>query len=510
MSFENFDIALCTRVDSAVLKRFTKLLTMVQTKLDIPYVNLIKFVIIELLVSIVLEPAWELIISRFAHRRIVRGQRVPLKSLAHSRTFPCSLSIGRLSSFFAVTLSLVVLGGSLASEYAVDAVSKLTEFEGNATVYALHAGRRADKIWTSDLKGDEREAAKKSSVATGRMAEFCHYLDSSTKSYHVNATFVESDVGEKSCVDNDPSMSYKLPSICTLTRRENHDFYCVLDKEGRFIKGERFNIERTLENDWRREVFANDRSIVLHMCSRVNCEKSNTTFGARERADSAHLYCPRDDRLKSTCLYVSTRWVLLSGFSTETGHPPSAEGTSTLVYRNMRGNKAFSPMTPFDLGVQAYYAVSFQQEIDYTTFEVPRNRDGVVIMLMLEGFGREADIRSVRDYRKDEIEIVTEIRLLLFIPLLIATLALVTGAAIGLVLQPKRTMIFQPPVSMEQLMACARARDSGAQHDHAFGHPNQKLVMGIVKDNYGLQRFSVDALNTEEYNSSLGWSRQDN
>lgn len=63
---------------------------MILVNIPINYFNVIKFIAIEVPVSCLLEPAWELIISRTAHARVVRGERVTLASLPTSRTFPCA------------------------------------------------------------------------------------------------------------------------------------------------------------------------------------------------------------------------------------------------------------------------------------------------------------------------------------------------------------------------------------------------------------------------------------
>lgn len=96
---------------------------MVLLNIPLSVFNVLKFVAVELLESCLLEPAWELIISRRVHARVVRGERVTLAALLKSRTFPCALAFGRLSGSVATTLSLLTLGGSLASEYAVDLTS---------------------------------------------------------------------------------------------------------------------------------------------------------------------------------------------------------------------------------------------------------------------------------------------------------------------------------------------------------------------------------------------------
>lgn len=93
---------------------------MVLIDININVFNVLKFIAVEVLVAWALQSAWELIISRSSHARVVRGEQVTLTSLARSRTFPCALSTGRLSRFVVVSLSLLALGGSLATNYAVD------------------------------------------------------------------------------------------------------------------------------------------------------------------------------------------------------------------------------------------------------------------------------------------------------------------------------------------------------------------------------------------------------
>lgn len=69
-------------------------MVLIDIPIPINIFNALKFAAVELLVSFLLEPAWELIISRAAHARVVRGERVTLSALPKSRTFPCALTIG--------------------------------------------------------------------------------------------------------------------------------------------------------------------------------------------------------------------------------------------------------------------------------------------------------------------------------------------------------------------------------------------------------------------------------
>ena len=165
---------------------------MIVTRLLVSIVNVIKFFVLELLVSIVLEPAWKLIISRVAHYRIIRGHRVPLDSIPHSRTFPCALSIGGVSTAVAITLSFIVLGGSLASEYAVDAVSKPVRHNESTIVYARRLGRSTD--FHRHL--DPVTVATNISPTVAKMTDRCAYCDVKTNRFFVNASFADSTTQE--------------------------------------------------------------------------------------------------------------------------------------------------------------------------------------------------------------------------------------------------------------------------------------------------------------------------
>ena len=122
-------------------------------------------------------------------------------------------------------------------------------------------------------------------------------------------------------------------------------------------------------------------------------------------------------------------------------------------------------------------------------------------MLMLEGFGRSEDVSMMRDYRQDAQEQWTSVDLRLFAPILAATVSLVAMGSFALLLQPKRSMVFQVPVSVEQLMRCARARET--EHSNwAFGVREKKLQLGFVVDAEGRQVFSVNALDTVSYDPS--------
>ncbi len=468
-------------------------------------VNVIKFFVLELLVSIVLEPAWELIISRVAHYRIIRGHRVPLASIAHSRTFPCALSIGGVSTAVAIALSFTVLGGSFASEYAVDVIAKPVPHEGNTTVYARRLGRAADSgLLQQSPNSNFKDASQNISATVSTMVERCFYYDDKTNRYFVNASFETSGNQESPCVENDPQMTYQVPAVCTLTAKQAHDYYCVWNPTTKKLEATR-DFPQSFDQNWYRELYANNKSIQLHKCELSTCEKQNV-ISSTGGDITANLYCRRrnTDGLDG-CVYVSDRWVVLSRFNPSTGIP-SRQIDAVLVYRNSRGKQAFEPMSPIDIRVIEYFQSSFDGHPEYTTFDLGREHDGFVIMLMLEGFGRPQDLVSIQDYRKDKSELFTTIDLKLLIPLIVATVLLVVGALISLVLTPKRNMVLQPPVSIEQAFACARAREEPGS-DTSWG-AKEKLDMGIVHDEHGTQRFSVRAENTVKYEPGLRWSHE--
>lgn len=128
-------------------------------------------------------------------------------------------------------------------------------------------------------------------------------------------------------------------------------------------------------------------------------------------------------------------------------------------------------------------------------------------MLLMEGFGREADLRLVHDSRKDKEKQYTQVNPFLFIPLLIVAALLVAAATMAAFIYPKRHMVLRVPVSSRQLMSCAQAREAG-DRETAYGHPQAKLQMGIVKEYENgeeKQKFSVDATNTASYKPSFQW-----
>lgn len=168
---------------------------MVLLNIPLPVFNILKFVAVELLVSCLLESAWELIINRRAHARVVRGERVTLAALPKSRTFPCSLTIGRLSGSVAVALSLLTLVGSLASEYAVDSTSVRVR-TGNSTawIYSRNYSTRlvGDPCSDPTLYDDPARAGFRDPIpATTLMANRCYYYDRERREHFVNATFAK-------------------------------------------------------------------------------------------------------------------------------------------------------------------------------------------------------------------------------------------------------------------------------------------------------------------------------
>ncbi len=466
---------------------------MLETRLQVSVVNLIKFIILELLVSIVLEPAWELIISRVAHYRIIRGHRVPLASISHSRTFPCALSIGRVSKSVAIALSFTVLGGSLASEYAVDAISKPVRHNGNTTVYAWRLGR------ASDVRRSI-EVATEIGVTVGKMVDRCYYRDVKTKRYFVNASFENSTTQETPCVDNNPKMTYQVPVACALTATEAHDGkYCTWNPTTEMFETTT-TFSESFHKNWLKELYDNSKSIQLHKCSLVGCEKQNRTLG-KGRGITAHLYCATQNSTYSCCIYVSDRWVVLGWFFMKTGLPGRGSNAPVIVYRNLRGKEALEPMSELDILVLVYYRSMHNFDADSSRLHLGEEHNGNVVMLMLEGFGRPEDRVSIRDYRKDGSELLTTIDLKLFVPLIVATVVLVVGALVAHIITPKRNMVLQPPVSMEQVFACARAREQLGSN--SWWGSEGMLDMGIVQDQHGTQRFSVCAKNSVEYKPGL-------
>lgn len=145
---------------------------MVLVNIRVNLFNLLKFIVLELLFSYVLGPAWELIISRTAHARIVRGERITLAFLPKVRTFPCTLTTGRLLGSVALFFSLLAFGGSLASEYAVDSRSvRVPSSDATAKVFSRNVGRKAKQNALSGISVG---------TITSVMTDRCCYRDETT------------------------------------------------------------------------------------------------------------------------------------------------------------------------------------------------------------------------------------------------------------------------------------------------------------------------------------------
>lgn len=489
--------------------------TMIVIDFPINTFNALKFIVLELLLSCVLEPVWELIISRTAHARVVRGEQVTLSSLPKSRTFPCALTTGRLSATAAAVLSLITLGGSLASEYAINSVLKTSESTDTALVYSRSVGRRSVESVDS-----MRDAADTAFV----MASRCYYRDKTTGKFFVNGTFANSTgFVQDSCVSNNSSKQYRASDVCILTRTSAHSDICLWNSTSETFEtssSPEYNAtgESSVLSEIRGGVGASTRngsqSLVLHMCSGGGSCTRNTTFA---RVYSAQVYCDPSEperfpqltyRYGMTCLYVSDRWMFLTTFNTEEGTPLRGNHPM-LVYSNVRGAGTFGNFTEFDFRILRFFRASFAEDLTFSSyFDIARRSEGIVLMLLLEGFARNADLQSIRDYRQDTTKLVTQVDERLFIPLLFATVVLVAGAIAAAVSQPKRDMVLQVPVSTQQLMSCARAREAGDDMS-AFGHSQGTLRMGIMKDGEDgekKQKFSVNAQYAVPYNPKVGLS----
>lgn len=492
---------------------------MVLIDIDINLFNVLKFLVLEMLISCVLEPGWELIISRSAHARVVKGEKVTLAPLKKWRTFPCALSTGRISRYGAAALSLLTFGGSLASEYAVNSVPVLQNGTETALVYSRSLGRNSL----------ENSSSMKAAVeAAAVMTERCYYRDRDSGKYFVNASFAPATFsnvtgGGVACVSNNLSERYEVSDVCILTAGQAGTGMCTWDESnGRFART--FD-ENYLRNQTKMVTNSNiysdihdlggNRELVLHICvtsstGEVSCSKIKTY----KRRHSAQLFCDSNpsQAIELVCLYVSEHWILLSRFDTRTGFFPSYASRYSipyhkLVYRNLRGVNAFDNFSSIDLNVlkyfQGYFRGSYEGDIDV---QVYRQREAVTLMLLLEGFGRTADLRRMRDYRQDKFRLHTNVNVPLLVPLFIVTGMLGVGSIVAACSQPKRGMVLQVPVSIEQLMRALRARETGEKS--AFGPGEAKLRLGIERVNMNdqeMQKFSVDVTKSVPYDAAVPW-----
>lgn len=175
---------------------------------------------------------------------------------------------------------------------------------------------------------------------------------------------------------------------------------------------------------------------------------------------------------------MSERWVLITTFDITTGFPVG-QRRPLLVYRNMRGAQAFRNTTDAHVMVVFHFQNMFVTQLGYVSFDMLGRREGVVLMLLTEGFGRTEDLHLVNDSREDKEKQYTQVRIFLFIPLLIAVLLLAVGATTARLMYPKRHIVLRVPVNSVQLMSCARAREKGGR-ETTFGHSQAKLQMSIA------------------------------
>lgn len=425
----------------------------------------------------------------------------------------------RLSGTVAAALSLLTLGGSLASEYAVDSASVKVRGNSTAWIYLRGIGRLSDEAFPLDFGRFFRGLI----AATTIMADRCYYRDGESREYFVNATFANVPNAEATaCVFNNSSQRFLVSDVCVIPEllALKEEIHCMWNStSGRFFPGPSNNAT-TADLSVLSEIRGGEgptarngsRGLIVHECNGQQCFYRSYFH----RVFDAQMYCnragPPDRKFPNqvTCLYVSERWMLMTIFDMTTGLPvgmryPSRAGANNpeLVFRNIRGASAFGNTSMVGLAVLHLFQDFFLRK----SIPVFGRREGVILMLLLEGFGHQADLWLVHDPREDEDKVYTQVNLVLFIPLLATSIVLVTGAILVGLNQPKRGFVLQVPVSTGQLMSCARAREA-CSGEEAFGHPEPNLQTGIVTDSEDgeeKQKFSVDARNTVPYKPGVQW-----
>lgn len=248
--------------------------------------------------------------------------------------------------------------------------------------------------------------------------------------------------------------------------------------------------------------------VVLYLCNRTGCSKD----GVYHRKISALQMCQMCHNKSSfasnhewICLYVSKRWVMISNFSKYTGAVSSSNSrvvdAPMLVYRNTRGSISFDNFSEFDFVVMR----SFRNNLEYTVH--PRNwsqhQAAVWFMLLLEGFGRSADLGRIRDHREDKPKLHTQVNILLLIPLLFVTIVLGVRGIAAVLRHPKRAMVLQVPVCTDQMMRYASEMEAGVKSDAKLRMGIEKVYVRAEKK----QRFSAYSTKPALYNPMIPWDK---
>lgn len=457
--------------------------------LSVSYVNVIKFIVVELLVSMLLEPAWEVYISRTAHHAVVRGRGVHLRTLRKLRSWPCALFTNRRSYILAVILSLTAFGGAFLSEYAISTIAVDVRSKQRADVYTLQLGR-ASENWTVE--------------SVGLMIDNCLYRDGINM--YVNATFVDGN----GCVNNDAKYKFAVSDVCVLSKKRSHDYQCFWNETTGKLGRMKFTSSSERDIPFR-EIKSIDKVTPATTEKRTANNWNVSRLRILDGSDEAKLYCPpratvpflrddlpaRDPRV--ACIYVSERWVILTWFIAETLLYDYSYIFPLIVYRNLLGIDAFDQLSESDRKVVWYFRDHFQTPTGWSSgFDVGEHRTAQVLMLILNGFGRLDDTIQVRDFRLDTTDRYTQVNLLFIIPLLVAALLSATLLIYATRVQPRRSILLSIPTNVDSMMRCARARQVG-KHS-AFGHPQNGLMLGLANVCDDGQRFTVDACETVPYN----------
>lgn len=341
------------------------------------------------------------------------------------------------------------------------------------------------------------------------MDEKCYFHDKELKEHFVNASFANIIDGEDACVSNNVSERYSISDVCVLMKRQGRRRISTWNAVSARFEKKPITSQLIASSTFNTEVIRNGSfRLEVHMCDSDGCLRNMTL----RRNVSAKLFCNKgfyeaDSPSRFACLYASTNWRIISMFDIRAEYPAVRRDIAApmIVYRNFDGSRPFDSFSRNDRSVLFFFRAKFAHR-SLPAIDISRRLDGVALMLLLEGFGAKEDLHVIRDYRKDKPKLYTQVKLELFIPLLLVTGVLGFGAIVAALWQPKRRMVLQVAVCMEQLIRIARARETG--DNLPFGPPDAELRMGTMRvDVCGEQgqMFSVNTKYSEPYDDNVPW-----
>lgn len=478
--------------------------------LEVRYINVIKFVAIEILISLLLEPAWELFVACSAYKRVARGERVPLRTFWKWRSWPCQVVLGSFSKAAAIVLSLSTITAAFLAEFSVDSVPYVLKSEEAIRIYSLGAGGTS----ADDYESAANMTREILPVVT-KMADSCVFRNETGN--YVYSTFVD----DGSCVEDtgsDENQPDRISDVCVMTKETGHNFVCRYHYgNGSFSVTPGWDVDARVVTSRHVDfsaAFGESVHPIIFNCGEDGAisEGSGTCKHHLTGSGEAKLFLLRDSsplasKGDAAGLLVTDEWRMITYFGLGTGGRISTRvgDIPMFVYRKVNGNEktAFhqnSKYTSFWLRLVHIFADSFETKPTYATESLDRKREGIILMLALEGFGRSGDIDDIRDFRKDTNTVKTEINLALLSPFLLLSFCGFALLFWSLALKKKQSL-FRVPVNLHEMIRSARGRELGTEY-FAHGFPDDGLMLGIVEnrlDSRGGQIVSFSAVESDPW-----------